>query len=452
MIAVIILFCIVIQYFILIFSVYARNYPLLAVLYITHNFFYDFLFINASYVLPETLVNVLKPLNEYFFIYLLFLLLGSIRKSANLKLTKVDKLTLYYFILPSIIFLLMFIGDTIDEPSQTVQGLRTYLLPIAIPYLMYKLNFFKGVKPKTVTNSIIYLSLIAVTFGIYQRNTFNGHVESLWFADFFKKMKEDPVASAPFDFIRNDVLRTTSFFVSPIIYSIEIAISVLLLMGNIYKQKNILLKLLFSIIMLYLIYGLVIAETRVGLVVCLIGVSVMLISKFFKKSYAYYILYTVPISCIVITVITLVFGYSDELSALGRLAQYQSFFKYFNWYGSGFSNENVLTHFDTFYMSLAILFGIGAIFPLRFFLAINKHLFNIFKNAAGAHRAFALSVLAIALAFVYVYAFQFTAGAFPFKLMYFLCFVLLSYDISYERKAFNSVGSLQIKHKQLPNY
>lgn len=434
------LICIVFQYIFIIYCIIFKNYNLVVASYIIHNFFYDYVFINASYYLPSLILNVLKPFNEYFFLFLLFGSVIKLFKTGLFKFTKLDKVTIKFFILPSILIFAYHNLLDVKNISNTIQGVRTYIIPVIIPYLLFRRGWLVKINFAFICYTIITLSIIAVLFGIYQKFTFRGDIKSLWFAEFFAKMNDDPVGNAPFDFIRNEVLRTTSFFVSPIIYSFVVATAIIVSVCMFFSKIVKFSKIILSIIIILLFYGLIISETRVGLINFFIGIILIYYGSFSKKKYTFFIMIIVPIIWIIFTFITLIYGFTDELSALGRLTQYASFFEYFKINGLGFSDENVLTRWDTFYMSLTFLFGIFVIFPLLFIYKINSYLFNKYQTISEESKYFALAVLVISLTFIYSFAFQFTAGSYPYKLIFLLIFIVLPHSnhILYDNKKANS--------------
>jgi hypothetical protein len=399
-----------------------NRYSKLVYLYVFSIFSYDYLFINASYYLPDILVNLLKPYNEYFFLILLLLVIQKVNSvDGVIKLRHIDKSVLYLLLLPtSIILLLNDFSQNIDLMS-TVQGLRTYLIPILIPYLMYNLYFLNKLNIGKFVNFLIFLSILTVLYGLYQKYTYNGQISSLWFYDFFGRYKENPVEEGFYNFVRNDQLRTTSIFVSPVIYSIALSIPTLLVISKLFKEKKLIGKINLVLVLSFLIWGLMIAETRVGLFVTIIGLLI-LISCYIRILNRYAFLLAIPIVFIVLTFITMIFGYTEDLSALGRLIQYASFFDYFKVLGLGFNNKYVLTYFDTFYVSIFLVYGVLAFLPIIFIFKLNKLIYKLTKSSFYG-RFFNVSTLAVSLSFVYSFAFQFTAGAYPYKLLFVLVFI-----------------------------
>jgi len=425
-----VLFGIFIQYAATILSLSYRKYNVFAVVYLLSIFFYDFLFINASYFLPSSLVAVLKPYNEYLFIFLtirLFLVKLNNIKSRNILM---DKIILYLILVTLAVLLLNDFSSNID-PVSTILGIRIYLLPILLPYLMYKANWLATIDKKTFLSSLFLATLITIGYGTIQQMTFNGNVNSLWFYKFFNLNGENPVETGFYNFVRNDKLRTTSFFVSPIIYSISVAMSAVFVATLlIMKQNKMFKRSTLFLLLIAFIYGLLIAETRVGIFILAMAIAMLLVTKLTNRKGIYKLLATIPFIAMILTFLSLIYGYTDDLSALGRLIQYMSFFEYFKPLGLGFNSEYVLTMFDTYYMSLALVYGVFIVVPIYFYYKLNKVLYYQILEINGLNLLFAKGVFVLSLTFIYSFAFQFTAGAYQFRMLFFLIFIVLSNGVN----------------------
>ena len=424
-IAVLLLFVIGLQYFLSVYSIINRRYNLFGIVYLYSIVLYDFIYINAYYHLPSLLVAVLKPYNEYMTVILtLRLIISSIQhKKSSVK--NIDKMMLY-LIGGSLLILLFNDFATKIDLGATIAGLRIFLLPVIIPYLMLRANWLKYISERKLLYALFAITVVIVLYAIVQKSEFNGDIRSLWFYEFFKQYPENPIDEGPYNFIRNDVLRSTSLFVSPIIYSLAVAFPTIFLISLILFKSKILSRATAGILAMIFIYGLIIAETRVGLVIIAIGTAILLIPRFVKVRYAYKLMVSVPILAVIVTFWTLISGYTDDLSALGRLTQYASFFDYFKLLGVGFYSELVQTKFDAYYMSLALLYGIFIVLPIYFYISINKTVYKTVLLNDGGDNIFSKAVLTISLTFIYSFAFQFSAGAYPYRLLFFLVFLVIS--------------------------
>jgi len=428
LIEIVVLLAIFGQYIVSLYAIINKKFNLFAAVYLASLFFYDWLFINAYYFLPPLLLAVLKPYNEYLFLILLFRFIVSTVQHKKSKNALADSIILA-LIVPSFIVLCANDLSRNLNLSDTISGIRIYLLPILTPYLMYKAKWFNSLNTKKILSFLFTISIISVIYGFFQRQGFNGSVRSLWFYNFFNQYTENLVEIGPYNFIRNDVLRTTSFFVSPIIFSISLAIPTIYVLELLISKNKLFSRKYLLFVLVILCYGLLICETRVGIIVSIISIAIHLVPKFFKFKYAYRIMLFVPFLAMILTFLSLIFGYTDDLSALGRLTQYASFFEYFQPLGLGFNNEYVLTRFDTYYMSVGLVYGGLLIFPVWFYLRINKFLYKVvLLNIDSPDFLFLKSTLALSLTFIYSFAFQFTAGAYQYRVMFFLIFIALTYQ------------------------
>jgi hypothetical protein len=428
----IIVMCIFFQYAFTILALAYKRYDMFAIIYLASIVFYDYIFINASYFLPSVILNVLKPYNEYLFLFLIFSFLLSTAQKITQKHRVVDRAMLF-FTIPTLFVLL--INDLLTEVNigDTIMGIRMYLLPIFVPYLMYKISWFDKINYKSFLSWMFGITIFVICFGIFQRFTYDGNLQSLWFYGFFNSFPENPVEAGFYNFIRDDVLRTTSVFVSPIIYSIAVAIPSIFAVGLLMAKSDMFKKWQLILLIAFSLYGLFIAETRVGLLILIIATGIYFISVFIREKYALIFMPLLPLMAVLLTFLTLIYGYTEDMSALGRLIQYISFFDYFEVSGLGFNSEFVLSLFDTFYMSIALVYGIFVVFPFYFFFKVNRLLYKAAGVFRNREKVFAKAVYVISLTFIYSFAFQFTAGTYPFKLLFLLLFLVLAKYTDYEK-------------------
>jgi hypothetical protein len=424
-----ILMCIFLQYALSLLSIAYKRYNFFIIVYLCSIVFYDYLFINASYFLPETLLNLLKPYNEYLLVFLTFNFCLMSAQGIGFKHTNADK-AVVVLLFSSLFVLLLNDFSTNINFGDTVNGLRMYLVPVFVPYLMYKANWFDKINFSTFLYGLFSISIVIVIYGTIQKNNFNGDLKSLWFYGFFSTFPENPVEVGFYNYIRNDVLRTTSFFVSPIIYSISVAIPAVYAVGALITKSSLIRKWFLILVILTSLYGLVIAETRVGLIILIIGAGILIVPRVLKKKYALMVMPSIPLFAVVLTFISLLYGFTEDLSALGRLVQYFSFFEYYKIFGLGFNNEYVLNYFDTYYMSIALLYGVLVVFPIYFFVDLNRFLYKAVSGGVGNDGAFMETTFAVSLTFIYSFAFQFTAGSYPYKVLFLIIFVVFARKVA----------------------
>lgn len=389
--------------------------------------FYDYIFINASYYLPQSFVALTKPISEYFLLCLIIYGIFKIIRKKGFQLNVYTKRVISLLLVPSLIVL--FSADIIhgNEVGDIIQGLRFFIIPIIIPWLMARYNLFDQVSYKNVGYTIVFLAVTSVVYGIYQKYTFNGNIETLWFYDFFNKMDENPVEIGSFNFIRDDKIRVTSWYVSPIIYSLSLAIAFVYIISKLFlKRLTAASYLFYTLVSIFFLFGIFESQTRIGLFVAMLSLMVLLLRRTFRFSIPYWIYLIAPLSAIVVTCLSLILGFTEDLSALGRLKQYASIMLYFYPSGNGFGAASVLSFFDSYYLSLMSLYGVFFVFPLAFLFFCSKKLFICAGRMRSYTHYFIVATFIIALTFIYTFAFQFTAGSYIYKLFFFMVFFSFS--------------------------
>lgn len=416
-----------IQYYLSIIFLKNKEYSKLTALYLYAIFSYDFVFINASYYLPLWFVNVTKLYNEYLLIYLIAHYFIVIKNQFSF-FNRVDRYVISYFLIPSALILLMdHCGSGAIYVRDTINSIRIYILPVVLPYMLYKCNMLQSYKPQKIINIILTLSIFTGIFGFFQKMSFYG-VRSLWFFDFFNRESQNPVLYGAANYIRNGMLRVTGVFVSPITYTITLSISVIIISALLLdKSKKISSKIFFAIVLLFVIYCQHNSQTRVGYIVDVIGVAAVAYSSFFKARLRNILL--LPSVVVAGTFAFLLLGLTKDESAIGRLAQYNAFFSYFNILGAGFGSPFVNVYFDTFFLSVGLLYGIFVILPLAMLYKFNKYAFEIWTRKL-VDNYFAIAVIAVSATFIYSFTFQFIAGSYPYKLYFLLLFLIFENDKS----------------------
>ena len=248
-------------------------------------------------------------------------------------------------------------------------------------------------------------------FSYYQLNHYT-NVSDLWFYDAFSK--DSDLDDYKFLYFRNDRVRAPSFFDGPINASLFFSYMFCLFWGQRKKIVNKIVVLTIPLIGVYL------SNTRIGFaVICL-----YIVAYFFKKQ-SYKKLCLLPMSMIFITIASLIFGYYEEASALGRIVQYANFFNDFNLIGLGLSSSEILVKYDSFFISLFLGLGFVSLFFYNFFYTfLRRTYFCIQKRLYISDITICLYLLTIIS--IYIIAFQFYAGYASYKI--YVLFLFYAYN------------------------
>lgn len=378
---------------------------------------YDWVFIEASYVLPKFALGLTKPYFEYLLVYLLY---EMWRKGQTPTLFNPLFRHLFLLVLlPSLVTLVLNDLRAHSPAFDLFYGLRLILLPIVLLFLLFKVGAFKDVEPGFILNSLIAVSMLCFIAGVMQRWSYAGDIQKLWFYDFMNRFYLNPVKVGWANYVRNDALRVTGIFVSPITQVISLGIGILLLAAKLIFQKVPFSKRAFwLLLLLVLLYGQWRTITRVGLIMDVLGIAVLLGSRLWPRRQAW--LYLVPLGAVLATFGTLLSGNVTEESALGRLKQYAEAVWIFRLRGLGFSHQFVSTYFDSYFITMLLLFGVLAVLPLLFIWKLNLSIIRLLR--AHPRSVLGNATLAVGTSFLYVFVFQFVAGSFPYRVYFLLLF------------------------------
>lgn len=395
------------------FSLMKRKASIFACVYIIYIWIYDWMFINMSYDVSPIIVNILKLGNE-FLVFLAFLVMLVRKKKQNI--AKSNDRTIWIFIILPLIYAVFISLINHISVGTIFQGIRLFFSPIIYTFLFYKAGLFKNVSISKIKITLIFILVVSLLYSIWQSFTFNGELSSVWFYDYFNKTMD--LDDGAFNFIRDDELRATSVFVSPIISSVFFASTALSLFYM--EDKSKVLKVIYIFIG---ILGVYFSRTRIGL----IYIPLFFILRFIinRVSFKYSIL-SIGIA-ILITLVSLIYGITDDLSALGRVIQYQEFINMYKLGGYGFEDE-YLIKFDSYIISLSLNIGILAFFVLYGIIKLSKENLLIRDELNNNQiQAFLMFSALNALCIIYEFAFQYIAGNYIYKLTFLFLFIGLSY-------------------------
>jgi hypothetical protein len=381
--------------------------------------FYDFLYIEASYWLPNWFVSLAKLHTEYVTIYFGLRLL---RRGRHVRIYEATTRHLVLLLLvPSLAVIAINDLGYMVKRFDLLFGLRLFITPILLCYLLLHNGVFRAVRGRHILNCIIVVTVVAGLSGLIQKNYFYT-VRDLWFFDYFNHFPKNPVLVGFANYIRNDKLRMTGFFVSPIAQALTLGVGIQLVAARLLYSGRRLSEIAFLVVVIaFLIYCQYGTFTRVGMIMDVLGVTILLGSRILKTGRK--LLYALPTLAVLATFALLLVGGTTEVSALGRLGQYVEFVQRFQFKGLGFAHQFVSTYFDSYYISLMLLFGLAVMGPVIYLYKLNRNTYRLVEFQPG--QEFAQATFAITATFIYVFAFQFVAGSIPYRLYFLLLFYCL---------------------------
>lgn len=367
---------------------------------------YDWLLINLSYYLSPSILTILKSVQEILVMLIFIVFLCRIIQKHTVRHDKIDRIILGYVLLFVTGLAISFVSG--NEISNIITGMRLYIIPILIPYFFYKYGMFNNINYNILDKFFKIFIILLITYSIVQIVTFDGDLSKLWFYKFYDKMKDNPIDKSSFNYIRNERLRATSIFVSSIQMSI---ISYMLAMYFIIRhRKDWLVWTILSII------GIELSSTRIGYFLLLMSAGVYINERYLKKRSLFFV---IPFAGITVTFLSLILNITNDESALGRLVQYSSFLGNFSILGRGLGDFFALVYYDSFYISIFIVFGVlGPLYILFFCKLLNIIIYSYNENKQMMRYSMYISLSAL-----YMFAFQFIAGTFPFCYLFFILFL-----------------------------
>lgn len=400
---------------------------------------HDFVFINLSYFLNEQVVLILKSWQEFLFVFLVSFLV--IKKQVKGK--KV-------FVILSLLIILSFYGFILSFINgygllETVLNWRMYLLPILIPALIFLNKGFAGINYNILYNYLLILLILLVVFAQYQSFMFdfyNGpNVEfasdkfreegtialkkSLWFYDYFGS---DHILPRWFNMVRENKIRATSFFVSPIIFAQFLGVLGAIFMAKLaYSRK----KLLNVIILMITFYGIYLSQVRAGLIFYFISFLVIFLNKRLKLNNLFIL--GIPLVMVFITFIGLIVFRVGDSSSLGRLTQYSRLFSEFKVLGDGLGSNLASISFDSLVISVFLAFGVLALLYYKLHLTIINELKNLSATIDLRKKYLGIGLISCYAAYTYVAFFHFSLGSAPIRFIYFISFFFLFQKYNHEK-------------------
>lgn len=394
--------------------------------FITFIWLYDWLFINLSYYFPQGIVLAFKALQEYLLIVIFLVFCSRVAISGKIK--KQDDIKNFFLVilLPfiSLILISFFQGYGLTD---LILGIRNFYIPLLFPFCVYKYGILYNINNLALKKLFIFLTALTVIYAFWQCFSFNGDLSSLW----FYKNYEDPVDlnlvdKSYYNFLKNDKLRATSFFVTPIDLSI--------ILSMIMSYFTIALFYKFSIVdfVFFIVsgYGMYLSQTKIGLFLYLLDLLLIILYWYNKRFFfgRFYLILFYPLFLIFTTVLFLLIGFFDDLSAIGRLGQYASFIDNFKIFGNGLGNKEAVLDYDSFYLCLLNVMGVFAILYLGFYLMLVNIVYKIVMNSESRSSILNIFVMINSVSFLYIYAFHHIAGSIVQSLLLFCIYCVIALD------------------------
>jgi len=382
---------------------------------------YDIYFVHIEEMLPKAYTWILKAWQEIILGFAIYKLWKS-----NIK----QSVPIYVLIFLAIdgIAIGILNGNT---TLQILKGARMYLvLPFSF-YLLSVSGHFKNIQTVNIIIPLLAFTSLSTIYSIIQEFRFDGNLKILWFYDFVNNI--NPIEIARFNYIRDDHLRASGLFISPLIQSSILGFTCLIITIWFVLGKSSLPSKTLGFLLGLHVYGLFLCRTRIGFI--LFGIGLLLSYLHFNKSSLnYWMSISVPLVLILITILVLVLGFSNDSSALGRIPQYEFLFSNFRWFGLGFGSPKTLTFFDSMYISSGLVYGIHCLtyIFIPFWACYKLYMErSYYMDFSSLDSIFFAATFGYCFSLLYMFAFQFTLGSPTIQIFYWLIFAFLSrYHIS----------------------
>jgi len=370
---------------------------------------HDYLF---NKLLFDTPLYYLAGWKDFIVLVFLFYLLISIMYSGILfgKISRKD----YFFFKLIILFILIALFGLISGTLNNLSNYRFYFL----------ITFFSGIFALTLskdikTNSryfelgLILSTLLMVFYGYFQYVTIS-IPNDFWYWDHFVDLGFQPNI---WEVFREDRPRISSFFTSSLDYSLYLLVIFTILLSFTYlsfqekKSLKFFFYLTFLVVVFHCIYLSTVRSALIGSVGVLFLFLVYLTCRN-KNTLAFFSI-SIFLGLSTSTFLYIVLGFTDELSALGRIPQWISFFELIkeHWIiGLGIAKIGPKGEYwsDSFWINYFLSFGIVlgfiivAIFMKLYFVVIKELSFRSDKLVI----IFYLPIYIITPIFFYLFFFQ----------------------------------------------
>jgi hypothetical protein len=379
----------------------------------------DLVFVPLNDTLSPSLLVISKAWKEIFIAALLLfnLMRSSPGRPASFSRSMVR--------ITSVILVLSMLGFAVGAArsglGEGIQQWRRYFVPILLALLLASSGVSQKTSPRTLIRLLLAISCTMAIVAIYENWTFSGDFTKLWYYDFVAQAKESINTDAhllQYQFMRGDELRSTGFFISAIEYSLFNAFALTYAIISIYTARNFPSRMGFMLISALLAWGEIVANVRIGWVVCALALSsVAQIQAFRTRSFIK--LSILPLTVLVLSFALIIVNKADlDASSVGRLAQYASVPATFKLqgYGLGAITNDGETYKDSWYISVLMVYGIAAIgYVWLMFRPLVEALGNLniwrrMEISDPSSYAFSLGTIGFFCAQLYVFGFHYSTG------------------------------------------
>ncbi len=377
--------------------------------------FHDILFVTVKGTVPEILYYAIKSWQEILTVFGLVLFVRSGKKPGWIG-----------WVLIGLILYGLLRGITLQTKAfEMFKGFRMYLLFFTGLILFYQTSYFNKINIKLVFTIFIAFTTASALYSFWIDAIFVKDLRVLWFYDFVNQI--NPIELARYNYIRDGGLRACGLLISPLIQSILLGFSSLVLSLFILKRPKAEKKLWIIVLLGIQIAGLYLCRTRIGWFV-LGGGLLLALLHFYHHRLTLYQAFLFPVCLIVMTLFILIFGFTNDPSALGRIPQYIHLFSDFNWFGLGFGHPSTLTYFDSMYISAGLTFGITGLLymsiPVMACALLHAER-KKYQDVNQPESLFFAAAYGFSFILLYVFAFQFTLGSPTVLMFYFLVYAFL---------------------------
>ncbi len=429
-------------YLLFFLSYYSASKKYFVTIYLFLSIFHDFLFINLEYYVNPQLVLIVKSWQE---LLALFLLFNSFLHFNFNKLNKRYAITLLIILVLSLWGVFVGLSNGVSYYEIFV-GWRKYILIFLNSFMLYSFGIFHEVTFRYYRKVLILFTLLIIGYGFYQYRLFADSDLDIKFLseEFYKEAPEllgkfwfydkfgwDHMLGSWPNYVRDGSPRLTSVFVSPIILSEYLSILFLIALITFFKGKiSSIKKILYMIFLIFVFIMMILSHTRIGFVQVALG---LVIAYSLTRKVASNIYWVSVFGMIGFLMFLLIYFKIGDESAQGRLPQYVQMFTQFTISGKGYGSYESTIFFDSLYISVVFLFGLGSLFYfylyyywIDFFLKGKSQLEDTNSDIQLELRI----VSGILCSYIFAFAFQFSIGSSPFILLNFLLFAGISHQKS----------------------
>lgn len=378
----------------------------------------DVIFVPLSDWMDPALLLISKAWKEIFILGVVAYGVLNQKSGAGLKISKNTLRCIAVIVILSV--LAIGVGLSRSSLVDAIQQWRRYFVPYFLALALASVGISTRLSVKTLVRAFIAISCIMAIFSLYKFATFSGDYRKLWYYNFVALAKESIQTDArliQYQFVRGDQLRASGFFTSAIEYSLFNAFALTFSTIMLFTTRSQRERLVLIPVTLLLIFGEFSANVRIGWVVYALSIIGVIQLDFFKTR-SFWKLAVVPFFILLLT-FALIITQKTELdaSSVGRLAQYATVPSDFRLqgYGLGKITNNGEVYKDSWYISVAMVFGVASILyawlifePLQYSLKRIRADGEAFER--GGEYSFMLVVVSFFMAQIYVFGFHYSTG------------------------------------------